>query len=317
MTLAAGTRLDAYTIVAPLGVGGMGEVYRARDGRLGRDVALKVISGKAVGDPEALALFEREARTLATLSHPNILSIFDFGRTDGHTYAVMELLEGGTLRERLGGQPLPWRTAAAVAMAVAKGLSAAHAKGIVHRDLKPENIFVQADGQVKILDFGLAHIEEEVQEAEEGIPVLGRTGFVGSKLYMAPEQICHQPVDTRTDIFGLGLVLYEMLVGRHPIARLSTSETMAAILREAAPPVAAQGKTVPPALADVVHTCLAQDPARRFPTALDLMLALGEVSLSPEMARPSPTVWLEHALWFGIGLFVGMAATGLAWLFLT
>lgn len=317
MTLAAGTCLADYTVVAPLGTGGMGEVYRARDGRLGRDVALKVIAGKAVGDPEALALFEREARTLATLSHPNILSIFDFGRADGHTYAVMELLEGGTLRERLGGRPLPWRTASAVAMAVAKGLAAAHAKGIVHRDLKPENIFVQADGQVKILDFGLAHIEEEVQAAEEGTPVLGQTGFVGSKLYMAPEQICHQPVDPRTDIFALGLVLYEMLVGRHPFAKLSTSETMGAILREEPPPVGLQGKTVPPALAQVVHTCLAQDPARRFPTALDLMLALGEVSLSPEMARPSPTAWLERALWFGIGLFVGMAATGLAWVFLT
>lgn len=317
MTLAAGTCLDAYTVVEPLGVGGMGEVYRARDGRLGRDVALKVIAGKAVGDPEALALFEREARTLATLSHPNILSIFDFGRTDGHTYAVMELLEGGTLRERLGGRPLPWRTAAAVGMAVAKGLSAAHAKGIVHRDLKPENIFVQADGQVKILDFGLAHIEDEAQAGAEGTPVLGQAGFVGSKLYMAPEQICHQPVDPRTDIFALGLVLYEMLAGRHPFAKLSTSETMAAILREEAPPVGLQGKTVPPAFAQVVHTCLAQDPARRFPTALDLMLALGEVSLSPEMARPSPTAWLERALWFGIGLFVGMAATGLAWVFLT
>ena len=187
----------------------------------------------------------------------------------------------------------------------------------MHRDLKPENIFVQADGQVKILDFGLAHIEEEAQAAAEGTPVLGQTGFVGSKLYMAPEQICHEPVDPRTDIFALGLVLYEVLVGRHPFAKLSTSETMAAILREEAPPVASQGKTVPPGLAQVVHTCLAKDPAGRFPTALDLMLALGEVSLSPEMARPSPTAWLERALWFGTGLFVGMAAAGLAWVFLT
>ncbi|MGV8042333.1 MAG: serine/threonine-protein kinase [Thermoanaerobaculaceae bacterium] len=316
MQVGPGSRLGGYTIVAQIGSGGMGEVYRARDERLGRDVAVKVIHTRVASDSESLALFEREARTLAALSHPNIMSIFDFGTSDGHTYAVMELLEGSNLRQRLAGKPLPWRTAVAVAMAVCKGLAAAHAKGVVHRDLKPENVFVQLDGQVKILDFGLAHLEAETRDVETGTPLLGRAGFVGSKLYMAPEQICRHAVDARTDIFALGMLLYEMLAGSHPFPYLSVSETMAAILREDPRPVGSFGKTLPAPLAQLVHACLAKDPASRPPTALDLMLALGEVSLSPEVPRPSPTVWLERALWFVMGLFAGLAVGGGAWLLL-
>jgi serine/threonine protein kinase len=316
MELESGTRLGAYTIVSLVGRGGMGEVYRARDERLGRDVAIKVIAGRAEGDPAAMELFDREVRTLAALSHPNILSIFDLGTADGHAYAVMELLEGSNLRQRLGGKPLPWRTAVAMAMAVCKGLAAAHAKGVVHRDLKPENVFVQQDGQVKILDFGLAHLDAEVKDLPPGSPVLGNEGFVGSKLYMAPEQICRHPVDVRTDIFVVGMLLYEMLTGSHPFPYLSTSETMAAILREDPRPVAAHGKRVPAPLAQIVHTCLAKEPGVRFPTALDLMLALGEMSLSPEVPRLSPTAWIERALWFALGLFAGLAAAGSVWLLL-
>lgn len=314
MQFGPGSRLGNYTIVAQIGSGGMGEVFRARDERLGRDVAVKVIHTRAAADSEALALFEREARTLAALSHPNIMSIFDFGTADGHAYAVMELLEGSNLRQRLGGKPLPWRTAVAVGMAVCKGLAAAHAKGVVHRDLKPENVFVQLDGQVKVLDFGLAHLEAEAGEGDVHAPLLGREGFVGSKLYMAPEQICRQAVDPRTDIFAVGMLLYEMLAGSHPFPCLSVSETMAAILHEDPRPVGSFGKSLPAPLGQLVHACLAKDPASRPPTALDLMLALGEVSLAPEIPRPSPTVWLERALWFGLGLFCGLAAAGAVWL---
>ncbi|HPC81779.1 MAG TPA: serine/threonine-protein kinase [Thermoanaerobaculaceae bacterium] len=315
MQIGSGSRLGGYTIIASIGSGGMGEVFRARDERLGREVAVKVIHTRAASDTEALALFEREARTLAALSHPNIMSIFDFGASGGHTYAVMELLEGSNLRQRMDGRALPWRTAVAVAMGVCRGLAAAHAKGVVHRDLKPENVFVQLDGQVKILDFGLAHLE--VEALEPGPRRLGQDGFVGSKLYMAPEQICRRPVDSRTDIFAVGMLLYEMLAGSHPFPYLSVSETMAAILREDPRPLGSFGKVLPAPLVQLVHACLAKDPDRRPPTVLDVMLALGEVSLAPELPRPSATAWIERGLWFAMGLFAGVAAAGAAWLLLS
>ena len=239
MTLSAGTRLGPYEILSPLGAGGMGEVYRARDTRLDRDVAIKVLPQSVAGDPAALARFEREAKAVAALSHPNILAIHDVGTPDGITYAVMELLEGESLRQRLQEGPLPQRKALEIAREIALGLAAAHEKGIVHRDLKPENLFVTSDGRVKILDFGLArqlslpstddtHSPTAAQATEPGT-VLGTVG------YMAPEQLRGHPADARSDIFSFGAVLYEMCSGRRPFKGDTAIETMNAILKEDPP----------------------------------------------------------------------------------
>src|SRR5437667_7190886 len=209
--LAISSRLGPYEIVTPLGAGGMGEVYRARDTRLGREVAVKVLPEPFARDPDRLARFEREARAVAALSHPNILAIHDYGTDGAVTYAVMELLEGETLRGRLSRGALPWREAVVVAAAIAEGLAAAHTKGIVHRDLKPENLFLTSDGRVKILDFGLARITPLTKSQSETGPYVpadtdpGRVmGTVG---YMSPEQVRGQPADPRSDIFSFGCVL--------------------------------------------------------------------------------------------------------------
>jgi len=227
MPLEAGARLGSYTVVGLVGTGGMGEVYRARDERLARDVAIKVLAPALAGEHKELARFEREARTLAALAHPNILNIFDVGEHDGTRYAVMELLQGETLRERLVRGALPWRTAVAIAMAVAKGLAATHAKGIIHRDIKPENVFLLADGGVKVLDFGLAR-QEPAPGAE---PHHEPETLIGTVVYMAPEQIMGLPADARTDIFGLGVLLHEMLTCDRPFGRLTVGETMGAPAR--------------------------------------------------------------------------------------
>ncbi len=218
MTLAPGFRLGHYEILAPLGAGGMGEVYRARDTSLDREVAVKVLPERVAASPDALARFEREAKAVAALSHPNILAIHELGRQEGTAYAVTELLEGETLRQRLASGALPQRKAVEQAIQVASGLAAAHAKGIVHRDLKPENLFVTRDGRVKILDFGLATWEPAVDEKATSSPTIGRLTDPGTILgtvgYMSPEQVRGAPVDARGDIFALGAVLYEMLSGR-------------------------------------------------------------------------------------------------------
>src|SRR5215510_15318706 len=211
-----GTKLGAYQIVQLLGAGGMGEVYRARDERLSRDVAVKVLPASVAGNHDRLARFEREARALAALSHPNILAVYDVGTERGTSYCVTELLEGHSLRERLRNERLPWRKAVETAASIADGLAAAHAKGIVHRDIKPENVFITGDGRLKILDFGLARHEAEAnagvaqavaapdQKTVEG-SVLGTVG------YMAPEQVRGEPADVRSDIFALGCILYQSL----------------------------------------------------------------------------------------------------------
>jgi serine/threonine protein kinase len=217
MSLPAGTRLGPYEVLAPLGAGGMGEVYRARDTKLGRDVAVKVLPERFAADPASVARFEREARAVAALSHPNILAIHDFGRQDATAYAVMELLEGETLRERLASGPLPVRKALDYAVQVAHGLAAAHEKGIAHRDLKPENVFITAEGRVKILDFGLAKVTALEPEGTRSPTASAGTepGVVmGTAGYMSPEQVRGQPVDHRSDIFSFGSVLYEMLTGQ-------------------------------------------------------------------------------------------------------
>ncbi|HET7452797.1 MAG TPA: serine/threonine-protein kinase, partial [Thermoanaerobaculia bacterium] len=249
MRLSAGTRLGAYEILSPLGSGGMGEVYRARDAKLHREVAVKVLPESIASDPDALARFEREARAVAALNHPNILSIFDFGSHEGNVFAVMELLEGATLREKLDAGALPQRRAVEIATAIARGLAAAHEKGVVHRDLKPENVFLTEDGRVKVLDFGLAKKlgPEEAETNAPTTPAGTEPGTVmGTVGYMSPEQVRGRTVDHRSDIFSFGAVLYEMLSGRRAFRGDSAVETMSAILKEEPPELVETGKSVSP-----------------------------------------------------------------------
>ncbi len=237
--LAAGSRLGPYEILTPLGAGGMGEVYRARDPRLGREVAVKVLPDAVSADPDRLRRFEQEARAASALNHPNILTVFDTGAQDGVAYLVTELLEGETLRERLAGA-LPVRKAVEIAIQIARGLAAAHERRIVHRDLKPENLFLTRDGRVKILDFGLAKLTAhgagspaELAAAPTLLSGGTEPGFVlGTAGYMSPEQVQGLPADHRADLFALGAVLYEMLAGRRAFRGDSPAETMAAVLRE-------------------------------------------------------------------------------------
>ncbi len=290
MLLSPGTTLGTYEIGPPLGAGGMGEVYRARDSKLRRDVAVKVLPATLAADAAALARFEREALAVAALSHPNILSIYDFGSAGGVTYAVMELVEGETLRSLLGEGPLPVARAVDVALQVARGLAAAHGKGIVHRDLKPENLMVSTDGHVKILDFGIAKQAEPHAEDETSAETLSeRTepgSMVGTLSYMSPEQVRGHPVDGRSDLFSLGAVLYEMLSGKRAFRKESAAETTAAILLlEPVEPVASL-PGVSPALARVVARCLEKEPERRFASARDLAAALTDVQTGTSTAFP-------------------------------
>ena len=234
MSLKPGVRLGAYEISGVLDAGGMGEVYRAHDARLNRDVAIKILRGDVVPGGHARIRFEREARAVAALSHPNILAIHDVGDQDGRFFLVTELLEGETLRARLERGALPWRKAVEIATAMADGLAAAHAKGIVHRDVKPANIFLTADGQVKILDFGLAKLREPADSGEstEAVTLTQSRELVGTVAYMAPEQVAGRPVDARADLFALGCVLHEMVAGTRPFAHQTAAETMAAVLKE-------------------------------------------------------------------------------------
>jgi WD40 repeat protein len=253
----------------------MGEVYRARDTRLGRDVAVKVVPDAVADDPSRLKRFEREARATAALSHPNLLTLLDVGEADGRAYVVFELLEGQTLASRLEPGPLTVSAAVGYAVAIARGLAAAHAKGIVHRDLKPDNVFLTASGGVKVLDFGLARVE--VASADGRATTFSEeTGpgvRVGTLIYMSPEQAKGLPTDSRSDIFSLGIVLFEMVSGRHPFRRESGAETITAILRDD-PPEMAQGGRVPAAYEQVVRRCLEKVPAHRFQSMHDLGLAL-------------------------------------------
>ena len=287
MSLDAGTNLGPYEIVAPLGEGGMGVVYRAHDSKLSRDVAIKVLSQHLAGDPVALERLQREARTLASASHPNILSVFDLGTSDGLTYIVMELLDGHTLRTLLGDGPLPIRKAVDYAIQIAQGLGAAHDRGITHRDLKPDNLFVTRDGRVKILDFGLARqnaalgTDETTALARGTAPgtVLGTVG------YMSPEQVQGKPADARSDIFSFGAVLYEMLAGRRAFKGESAADTMHAILRGDPPALDEAAEGLPPALGRIVAHCLEKSPDQRFQSARDIAFNLESVSTLSSGAR--------------------------------
>jgi Tol biopolymer transport system component len=315
MPLAAGNRLGPYEIVAPLGAGGMGEVYRARDTRLGRDVAVKVLPERLAHDAEALERFEREARAVAALSHPNLIALHDFVRQDTTAYAVTELLAGETLRARLISGPLPVRRAIDYATQVAQGLAAAHEKGIVHRDLKPENLFVTGDGRVKILDFGLARRTALTTGDDTSSPTVTHHTepgvLLGTVAYMAPEQVRGRVADARSDIFAFGVVLYEMLSGRRPFRRETAAETMAAILTEDPPDLSAE---VPAGLAQIVDHCLAKDPAARVSSARDLAFDLQLVG-GLSSGRAGPALWGGRRLgsswaWLG-GAVVGALVAAL------
>jgi eukaryotic-like serine/threonine-protein kinase len=282
MSLAIGTRMGPYEVVAAIGAGGMGEVYRARDTRLGRDVAVKVLPPAFAVDAERRARFEREAQTVAALSHPHIVSIFDTGVHEGQIFVVMELLDGETLRERVTNGPLPIRKAIEYGVQVARGLAAAHDKGLVHRDLKPDNIFLLADGHVKILDFGLARSaggENAGSGATETVAALTDPGLVmGTIGYMAPEQVRGKVVDGRADLFAFGAVLYEMITGARAFQRDTPADTMTAILKEDPPELAGIRTDLPPALDRIIRHCLEKNPAERFQSARDVAFALEALS---------------------------------------
>jgi eukaryotic-like serine/threonine-protein kinase len=285
MPLASGTKLGPYEIQSPLGAGGMGEVYRARDARLGRDVAIKVLTESIADDPERLRRFEQEARSIAALNHPNILALYDIGSQDGRPYLVSELLEGQSLRQVLEGGALSARKAGDYAVQVASGLAAAHEKGIVHRDLKPENIFITREGRAKILDFGLAKLTQPTGSgatSPDGLTVTSsptEAGVVmGTAGYMSPEQVRAEVIDHRTDIFSFGAVLYEMISGQRAFHRDTAAETMTAILKEEPADWATESKIVSPALERIIRRCLEKEPEQRFQSARDLAFALGTLS---------------------------------------
>ena len=286
----AGTRLGPYEIIASIGSGGMGEVFRARDTRLGRDVAIKILPEMFAADADRRARFEREAQTVAALSHPNIVSLFDTGAQDGRLFVVMELLDGETLRERLSQGALPVRKVVEYAVQIARGLAAAHDKGLVHRDLKPENIFLLGDGQVKILDFGLARLTTPADTGATRTGAMTDPGTVmGTVGYMAPEQIRGQTVDARTDLFALGAVLYEMLAGRRAFQHETAAETMTAILKSDPPEFPAGETAVAPALDRIIRHALEKNPIERFQTARDVAFALAALSGSGTAAIPVVT----------------------------
>ncbi|MCI0602714.1 tetratricopeptide repeat-containing serine/threonine-protein kinase [bacterium] len=320
--LLSGTHLgERYEILSPLGSGGMGQVYRARDLRLGRDVAIKVLPEHLAKNQDARSRFEREARALAALSHPNILTIHDFITHDGVSFAVMELLKGETLRARLAHSKPAWNIALKMGIAIAEGLAAAHSEGVIHRDLKPENIFVTTDGGIKILDFGLARLETKLRQEENSRAatesLLTQSGIVmGTIPYMSPEQVRGETVDSRSDIFSFGVIVYEMLTGVLAFSRRSSAETIAAILKED-PLEAKLLEGYPPGLVEVVSVCLKKNPEERFHTAHDLAFALkiisdaGTVTVAPlprsivRRIKPKTVLWITELMVFLIlsGLF--------------
>ena len=279
-----GRMLDRYEIVTLLGAGGMGSVDRARDIQLKRDVAIKVISDGAEADPGRVKRFDREIRTVARLSHPNILEIHDFGHVDGISYAVMELLKGRNLRQLVRKRQLPIDRALEIGISVADGLGAAHHQGVLHRDIKPENIFVTSDGGVKILDFGLARdvtCSEPTAETASFESSLTTPGtVVGTTAYMSPEQVRGKKLDARSDIFSLGCVLYEMFSGTHPFRRETRVDTISAILNDEPKSISETRTDLPPAVEVIIGRCLNKDSEQRFDSARDVAYALGAMSQS-------------------------------------
>jgi hypothetical protein len=331
MSLASGTRLGPYEILAPIGAGGMGEVYRARDPKLGREIAIKVLSGATASDPDRRQRFELEARAASALNHPNILTVYDIGEADGSLYIAMELVEGKTLRELVAsGEPLPTKKLLDLSVQIAEGLAKAHAAGIVHRDLKPENLMVSKDGYVKILDFGLAKLTETVSQDASVLPTAiaapTQPGTVmGTAGYMSPEQASGQTVDYRSDQFTLGAILYEMATGKRAFQRKTGAETLVAIIKEEPEPLSQLAPKAPAPVRWIVERLLAKDPEERYASTRDLARDvksvrdhLTETSFSGgleavEHARPARRRWLVPAaiaLLLGAGLAL-FAAKGL------
>jgi Tol biopolymer transport system component len=293
MSLTSGTKLGPYEIVAPLGAGGMGEVYRARDSRLKREVAIKVLPQAFSLDADRLRRFEQEALATAALNHPNILAVFDLGTNEGSPYVVSELLEGETLRERLRGGSITVRKTLDYTLQIAHGLAAAHEKGIIHRDLKPENLFITKDGRVKILDFGLAKLTQPESGDHTSLPTMTHATEAGVVLgtagYMSPEQVRGMAVDARSDIFSFGAILYEMISGKRAFHRETSADTMSAILKEDPPDLAETNRSVSPALERIVQHCLEKSPEQRFHSASDIAFDLEHLSgVSGTSARVTP-----------------------------
>ena len=326
MTLPAGTRLGPYEIRAPLGAGGMGEVYRAHDQKLDRDVAIKVLTPGVTQQADALGRFEREARAIAALSHPNILAIHDFGVDNGVAFAVMELLEGDTLRGRLRDGHLPVRKVIEYGVQIARGLAAAHERGFVHRDLKPENIFIVSDGHVKILDFGLARQSAEVRGVRlradhETFAATAPAGtdpgtVLGTVGYMSPEQVRGETADHRSDLFSLGAVLFEMATGERAFRRDTNAETMTAILRDDPPELLQQRTDLPAAFDRVIRHCLEKRPAERFQSARDVAFALETLSGSSAAIPATPRLRPARrttAMWGAAGVIVALGVAAATW----
>ena len=320
MTLSPGTRLGPYEILAPLGVGGMGEVYRARDTKLGRDAAIKVLLSEVSADAERRLRFEQEARSASALNHPNIITVYDIDSSDSNLYLAMELVEGKTLRELLSAELLPAKKMLDVAVQVAEGLAKAHAAGIVHRDLKPENLMISKDGFVKILDFGLAKLVEPAAVDGSVLPTAVAPGtlpgtVMGTVGYMSPEQASGEPVDYRSDQFAFGSILYEMATGRRAFQRKTGAETLAAIIREEPEPVGQLNPKAPAPVRWIIERCLVKEPEERYTSTRDLArdlrsvrdhlseASISEMSLAAGRSRPGFPSWLLPA---GLALLAGL-----------
>src|SRR5438874_2869753 len=311
MTIDAGTKLGRYEIRSQLGAGGMGEVYRARDEKLNRDVAIKALPASLSQDGDRLQRFEQEAQAAGALNHPNILAVYDVGAHDGAPYIVSELLEGEELREQLNDGSIPQRKALDYAQQIAQGLAAAHERGITHRDLKPENLFVTTDGRLKILDFGLAKLrplrnESVSSEIDTRKQITDPGTVMGTVGYMSPEQVRGHEADHRSDIFSFGSILYEMLAGQRTFRRETMAETMTAILKEEPPELSETNAKVNPQIEKIVRRCLEKQPERRFHSAHDLAFALEALSTpsgSQNTAPVLPTVTKSQIGWSRFRLF--------------
>ena len=312
--IAAGHRIGPYEILDRLGAGGMGEVWRARDPRLERDVAVKALPEEVAADPARLALFAAEARAASALNHPNIVTIHEIGQAESGPYIVMELVEGRTLRDLLLGGALPVRRVIEIAAPLADALARAHERGIVHRDLKPENVMIARDGLVKILDFGLARGDggsTVVAGREDQTLTDGARGIAGTAAYMSPEQASGQGLDGRSDQFALGALLYEALSGRRAFRRGSRAETLAAVIREDPEPLSAISSRMPVPLRWIVERCLSKDPEDRYASTRDLARDLRSVrdhyALSDSGSGSAPLLWTPGPTRAGAPRSVAMA----------
>jgi eukaryotic-like serine/threonine-protein kinase len=292
-SLRPGTHVGAYTVTQMLGAGGNGEVWRARDERIGRDVAIKVLLPHVSADPGSLSRLTDEARTAGALNHANLLSIYDVGEHNGMPFLVSECLEGQSLRQRLQAGPIRLEQAVRIALDIAAGLAAAHRRGIIHRDLKPENVFLRSDGGIKILDFGLAKLQAAAAATGDALPALS-SAVAGTAGYMAPEQVKGEEVDARADLFALGVMLFEMIGGQHPFKKGSTFETLQTILT-ADPPALTSARPVPPSLTRIVKRLLEKDPSERFQSASDLAWNLQQ-ALGPDVTETMPLSTAEAAV---------------------